>query len=191
MRNILTIALLSVALVGLTASAETNKVATSTNTVVAPSLSLTNAADSGKAYGGYELTLGGGGTSIDGENAFGIDVSLSTNPFEKRPEIWVGVAQSLYWEPKFAGSTDLFVDWSQPILPSKLDDKLYLNVGWSGGVLYGDYDQNPTWRTGPELTLQYYTSGNAFIYAGVNYDVFESNKQEGGFRYGFGIGLTF
>lgn len=188
MRNILTIALLSVALVGLTASAaETNKVATSTNTVVAPSLSLTNAADSGKAYGGYELTLGGGGTSIDGENAFGLDVSLSTNPFEKRPEIWVGVAQSLYWEPKFAGSTDLFVDWSQNIWK----EKLYANIGWSGGALYGDYDENPTWRTGPELTLQYYTEGNAFIYAGVNYDVYESTKQEGNWRYSFGIGFTF
>lgn len=189
MKNILTIALLSVALIGLTASAaETNTVAsTSTNTTaaVASNQISTNAVE-GKSFGGYELTLGGGGTSIDGENSFGLDVSLSTNPFEKRPEIWLGVAQSVYWEPKFAGSTDLFIDWSQNIWK----EKLYLNAGWSGGVIYGDVDKT-TWRTGPEATLQYYTADNAFIYAGVNYDVFESNKQEGGFRYSFGIGLSF
>jgi len=183
MRNILTIALLSVALIGLTASAA------ETNTLVYPNAPLAGdiLADNGKTYGGYELTLGGGGTSIDGENAFGVDVSLSTNPFKHRPEIWVGINQSLYWEPTFAGSTDLFVDWSQNIWK----EKLYANIGWSGGALYGDYDKNPTWRTGPEFTLQYYTEGNAFIYAGVNYDVFSSDGEEGNWRYSFGIGFTF
>jgi len=151
-------------------------------------LSITNAEATGKEYGGYELTFGGGGTSINGANALGLDVSLSTNPFKARPEIWLGLAQGLYWEPTFAGSTDLFVDWSQNIWK----EKLYLNVGWSGGAVYDNADCSPTvWRTGPEATVQYYTSGNAFIYAGVNYDVYQSDKQEGNWRYSFGIGFTF
>jgi hypothetical protein len=155
-------------------------------------LTSTNELSSGKSAGDWEFTLGGGGENIDGENVFGLDFSISTNPFEKRPEIWVGLAQGLYWEPTFAGSTDLFVDWSQAILPKTFDDSLYLNVGWSGGALYGDYaDENPVWRTGPEVTLQYYTSDNAFIYAGANYDVFSSDENEGNWRYSFGIGLTF
>lgn len=156
-------------------------------------LAQTNAVDSstadeGKTFGGIELTLGGGGETIDGESVFGMDFSLSTNPFEKRPEVWIGIVQGLYWEPTFAGSTDIFVDWSQNVWK----ETLYLNVGWSGGALYGDYmEENPVWRTGPEATLQYYTSDNAFIYAGVNYDVFQSDNNEGSWRYSFGIGLTF
>jgi len=116
-----------------------------------------------------------------------LDFSISTNPLKARPEIWVGLVQGLYWEPTFAGSTDLFVDWSQNLW----NDTLYLNVGWSGGALYDNSGANAIWRTGPEATLQYYTSDNAFIYAGVNYDVFSSDKNEGGFRYSFGIGLSF
>lgn len=192
--------LLAVALFGLSANAQTNSV--STNTIAPVSLSLTNAVESGKTSGGWELTLGGGGESINGQNSFGMDFSISTNPFKKRPEVWVGLAQGLYWEPTFAGSTDLFIDWSQPILPSKLNDRLYLNVGWSGGALYtnakdeccvvgGEKARDVIWRTGPEATLQYYTSDNAFIFAGVNYDVFKSDHNEGGFRYSFGIGLSF
>jgi len=168
-----------VALVGLTASAQTNTVAT-------PSLSLTNSAV-GKSAGAVELTLGGGGTEINGESAFGLDFSLSTNPLKARPEVWVGIAQGLYWEPTFAGSTDLFVDWSQNIW----NDTLYLNVGWSGGALYDNSGENAIWRTGPEATFQFYTSETAFIYAGVNYDVFSSDDNEGNWRYSFGIGITF
>jgi len=170
-----------VALVGLTANAQTN------TTVATPSGFL-EAKDEGKAFGGYELTLGGGGTEINGESVFGLDFSLSTNPFKCRPEVWVGIAQGLYWEPSFAGSTDLFVDWSQNIWK----EQLYLNVGWSGGVQYDNAaDSEAIWRTGPEVTLQYYTTGNAFIYAGVNYDVFSSDGEEGNWRYSFGIGFTF
>jgi len=190
MKNILAIAL-SVALVGLTSSAQTNtvtvtNVVTVTNTIAAPAVNLTNAPDAGKAYGGYELTLGGGGTSINGENVFGLDLSLSTNPFKKRPEVWVGIAQSLYWEPSFAGSTDLFVDWSQNIWK----EKLYLNVGWSGGAVY-DSHAISQWRTGPEATFQFYTSDSSFVFAGVNYDVYTSKGDNNSWRYSFGIGLTF
>lgn len=176
------LAILAVAaLVGLNAMAQTNTIAT-------PALSLTNApAESGKQAGQIELTLGGGGTELNGENAFGLDFSLSTNPLKARPEVWVGLAQGLYWEPTFAGSTDLFVDWSQNLW----NDTIYLNVGWSGGALYDNQGSDIIWRTGPEATLQYFTSDNAFIFAGVNYDVFSSDKNEGGFRYSFGIGLSF
>lgn len=192
MKNILTIVILSLSLVGGTVNAEqTNTVTVTnvvnvTNIVVSPSLASTNN-EIGKAYGGYELTLGGSGTSINGKNAFGVDLSLATNPFKKYPQIWPGISQSVYWEPKMSGSTDIFVDWSQNIWRKRL----YVNLGWSGGALYGEIEKNPIWRTGPEIALQYYTSGNAFLYAGVNYDVFESNKQSGNVRYNFGIGMSF
>lgn len=150
-------------------------------------LEATPLADDGKQAGGWEFTLGGGGESFEGENVFGLDLSLSTNPFQARPEVWVGMVQGLYWEPSFAGSTDLFIDWSQNLW----NEVLYANIGWSGGVLYDNGDSDVVWRTGPELTLQYYTADNAFIYAGVNYDVFSSDDNEGGFRYSFGIGLSF
>lgn len=141
---------------------------------------------SGKEFGSYELTLGGGGESINGETTFGLDFSLSTNPLKVRPEVWVGFAQGLYWEPNFAGSTDLFADWSQNLWK----EKLYANVGWSVGALYTNKELD-TWRTGPELTLQYYVTDSSFIFAGVNYDVWQSNSdRDNGFRYSFGIGLT-
>ena len=152
--------------------------------------SQTNTVDGGKTAGSWEFTIGGGGISSNSDNTVGFDVSVSTNPFTPRPEVWVGVVQGLYWEPSFAGSTDIFVDWSQAIFPSKLNDSVYINVGWSGGCLYGDYNENPSWRTGPEFTLQFYPSDNAFIYGGVNYDVFSSDGAEGGFRYSIGIGLA-
>ena len=216
-KTFLALALALVAVVSVQA-AETNKVATPSTNAVEVTSTPTNivvngityapifpnhptagqladagvAVDGGKSAGGWELTLGGGGETLNGESYFGLDVSLSTNPFKSRPEVWIGVAQSLYWEPSFAGSTDLYVDWSQAILPSLLNDSVYLNLGWSGGALYdNDASTETIWRTGPEVTVQYYTSGNAFIFAGVNYDVYRSDKQEGGFRYSFGIGLSF
>ena len=54
------------------------------------------------------------------------------------------------------------------------------------------------WRTGPELQLEYYTTGNAFIYAGLNYDLFTHTASGGwetaganALRYSFGIGIAF
>ncbi len=47
-----------------------------TNTVT-PSLSVTNA-DSGKAFGGWELTLGGAGENVkNGSASVGLDVSVN------------------------------------------------------------------------------------------------------------------
>jgi hypothetical protein len=138
---------------------------------------------SGKEFGGYELTFGGAGTTINNQSEFGFDVSLSTNPFEKLPQIWVGIVQGTYWEPIFGGSTDIFADWSIPIYK----EKVYINPGWSVGSVYSKEDA--IIRTGPELTLQYYTSGNAFFYAGANYDMVSKGKNE--VRYSFGIGVSF
>lgn len=170
MKNNITILILAlVAAFGL--SAQTTNSVITTNSV------------SGKSSGGYELTLGGAGTSVNGQNEVGADISLSTNPFNSRPEVWLGVSQGVSWSPKFAGSTDLFADWSQNIWR----EKLYANLGWSGGATYGG---ETVWRSGPELTLQYYVSDDAFVYAGVNYDAVVS-KGDKGFRYSFGIGLSF
>lgn len=83
-------------------------------------------------------------------------------------------------------------DWSWDIVK----DKLCLNTGWSVSAAYDRNDVG--WYTGPEVSLQYYTSGNAFIYAGVNYD-FLSKESGGGWKastenaltYSFGIGIAF
>jgi hypothetical protein len=139
--------------------------------------------ETGKQSGDIELTLGGGGAVVRGDSVFGADISLSTNPLDAIPEIWVGVGQSLYWEPDFAGSTDLFVDWSL----NAYRDIVYLNLGWSVGGLY-DLD-DVIWRTGPQAFVQVYTSDNAFLYAGANWDFVDEGDD--GLRYSFGIGLTF
>jgi hypothetical protein len=143
------------------------------------------AASSGKEFGGYELTLGGSGTNIKGQNSLGADVSLSTNPFEKLSNLWLGAAQSVYWEPSFSGSTDIFADWNWHLF-----GELYLNTGWSAGAVYDK--SSLSWRTGPEATFQYYVSDGAFIYTGVNYDIpIRGSGVERGFRYSVGIGLAF
>jgi hypothetical protein len=177
----LILTILTVFVVGLAANAQTN--------TTVPTLA-TNAVEeaSGKQAGSWEVTLGGGGTQINNDSTFGLDISVGTNPFKDRPEVWLGVVQGAYWEPTFAGSTDIYADWSQPILPEKLDDSLYLNAGWSVGALY-DRHTSATWRTGPEASLQWYTSDNAFIYGGVNWDFVSQGDH--GLRYSFGIGLAF
>lgn len=154
-------------------------------TASADETSLVSTNDAGKSTPfSVEITLGGSGLNIDGESSFGMDFSVSTNPFEQLPNLWTGVAQGLYWEPTFAGSTDIFVDWS-----THLFYELYVNTGWSVGGVYNETSVN--WRTGPEVTFQYYIGDNAFIYAGANYDLWLDNNDENGFRYGFGVGLTF
>jgi len=173
MKKLLTILLVAVTM--LTASAQTN------------TLTLAPDATSGKSEAGsYELTLGGGGTSVDGENEVGLDFSISTNPFKQAPNLWLGLSQGVAWEPKLSGSTDVNANWSWHLFKA-----LYLNTGWSAGVVYsrGDGEFDSYWRTGPEATFQYYVGDNAFVYSGVNYDVI--TRGESGFRYSFGIGLSF
>lgn len=131
----------------------------------------------------FEFTLGGGGIEIGGVTEFGIDLSIAVNPIEQLPSLWFGIAQGAACDPRFFGSTDLNVNWSW-----HLYDQLYLNTGWSGGAEYSE-DTQAAWRTGPETTLQYYIGDSAFIYAGCNYDL--NKKADDGWRYSFGIGITF
>lgn len=135
--------------------------------------------------GGYELTLGGGGTALGEDQWQGLDIGLSANPFKTLPSLWLGVNQGLAWEPAFGGSTDINANWSWHLVGD-----LYLNTGWSvGAAYYSGECFTVDWRTGPEVTAQYYF-GNAFIYAGVNYDL-SLEGEEDGIRYSLGIGIAF
>jgi hypothetical protein len=154
-----------------------------TNTQVFPNHPLAAEVATGKESGQYELTLGGSGITIKDESSYGLDFSLSTNPFKKLPEVWIGMAQGIAWEPKFSGATDLFSDYSWHIW----NDTIYLNTGWSVGVVYDASDL--IGRTGPEVYLQYYLSDNAFIYTGANYDFV--SKGDNSLRFSVGIGFSF
>lgn len=160
------------------APAITNQPVATNVTVIA---SPTN--DVAKDYDHVDLTFGASGTTIAGHSELGIDVSASVNPFAAVPSLWVGGSQSLYWEPAFAGSTDLDADWSQQIYK-----QLYINPGWSVGNVYAVGSQD-FWRTGPEVTFQYYTSDDAYLYSGMNWDFVTSGKP--GLRWSFGIGIEF
>lgn len=178
--SIATLALSVAAVIAQTNAPSTNALPRIT---IDPIVLSTNSVPSGKEYGGWELTLGGAGETVNGESSFGLSVSLETNPFKSRPEVWLGVSQEVNWTPSFSGSTDLFADWAWKVYK----DTVFLNTGWSVGSVYDN--ESTVWRTGPEVSLQWYTSDNAFIYAGVNYDIV--NKGDNGFRYSFGIGLAF
>jgi hypothetical protein len=189
--------MLLLALVGLTANAQTN-VVTVTNYVTITNYTTASALENAEAAKGLpmEFTFGAAGMTVPktGETTFGLDFTLSVQPL-KQP-IWFGIAQGLAWEPSLSGSTDLYADWSWRIYK----EKLYLNTGWSVGALY---DRNTLgWRSGPEISLEYYTSGNAFIYVGANYDLFtrdsagtwhtaEGSSGLNNLRYSAGIGIAF
>lgn len=134
----------------------------------------------------WELTLGGSGQSVKNQaSSVGVDVSLSTNPLESLPNLWFGAVQGVYWEPSFSGSTDINSNWNFHVYKN-----LYLNTGWSVGALYSTHELE-TWRTGPQATFELYIGDNAFIYTGVDYDLWLSNREaESGFRWSFGVGLT-
>lgn len=150
------------------------------------SVALADEAATEKATSGsWEITLGGSGVQSEGETWVGYDVSVSTNPLKPLPELWFGLNQGFAWEPVFAGSSDINANWSWHLIGD-----LYLNTGWSVGVVYSKAeDFTPEWRTGPEATFQYYF-GDAFVYAGANYDI-ELDGGGNGWRYSFGIGLGF
>lgn len=157
--------------------------------VATTSLSATpEPAESKSDTGTYEITLGGGGSSADSGYDVGLDLSVSTNPLEALPSLWFGVVQGVYWEPDLSGSTDINANWSWHLWRD-----LYANTGWSVGVTYANGEGNGAdvdYRTGPELTFQYYVNDGAFVYAGANYDI-GMGGAENGFRWGFGIGLVF
>jgi hypothetical protein len=130
----------------------------------------------------WEFTLSGGGQTVNHQTEFGVDFSVATNPF-KWP-IWVGLAQGFAWEPTFAGSSDVFADWAIPVYK----DVLFLNTGWSVGTTYNSAE-SAIWRTGPEVSLQWYVTDNTFIIGGINYDAFVG-RGDTGVRYSLGIGLS-
>lgn len=191
MKNILKSLVLAVALLGTTlaASAATvTNVVTITNYVTVPDITV-EAPDTGMPM---EFTLGASGSSLPstGESSVGVDLTLGVQPF-KLP-IWFGIGQGVAWEPTFSGSTDLYADWAWEIT-----DSLNLNTGWSVGALYDT--ETLGWRSGPEVSLQWYTKGDAFIVVGANYDLvtkasdgeWKSGGSESGFRYFAGIGFAF
>lgn len=131
-----------------------------------------------------EFTLGGSGVTVNGESSGGLDFSLSTNPLDFAPNIWVGFVQGVYFEPDFAGSTDIFCDYSLHLIGD-----LYVNLGGFVGVVY---DESTSYlRFGPEATLQYYVGENAFLYLGTNYDFVDDSDVDEGWRYSAGIGISF
>jgi hypothetical protein len=132
---------------------------------------------------GKELTIGGSGISdTHGHTQIGLDVSFSIQPL-KLP-IWVGISQSVAWEPSFAGSTDLDASYGINVW----NGKLYVEPGWAGGWVYDKYSYYT--RTGPELIVEYYLKDNVFLYGQLNYDLFVTGAGEKGLREAFGIGFA-
>jgi len=186
-KYIVTIALFALASIGFN---QAN--AAETNTVANSSITQTNESPE---FNKIDLTLSSAGTSYGGQNEVGIDVSVSIDPFQKLPELWVGVSQSLYWQPAFAASTDIDADWN-----FNITDKICVLGGWSIGDVYGASDVDNLIRTGPEVIVQYYVDDHAYLFGGVNYDLLTkqggqgwqtSNSNNNGFRWSIGIGLEF
>lgn len=149
------------------------------------SLPATDANAVKKDWGKYDLTIGGDGFTNPHtlKNGFEIDVGLSSNPFKKLSNLWIGIDQAIGREPSLSGSTDLTAYWPVDVYKGSI----YINPGWSGGVLYGDGEPS-IWRTGPIVEGQYYVTDNSFVYTDINYDLLMS-KGNGGFRYSIGIGI--
>lgn len=167
---------------------------TSALTNTAPSVTLEKETENaGKsAPNTWEFTLGGAGETINNveDSVFYLDFSAATNPIKPLPNLWFGFVQGFAWEPKLAGATDIFSEWS-----FHLWKDLWVNTGYSVGVIYNSYedteeeDFSSYWRHGPQVTFQYYVGDNAFLYFGANYDIV--SRGENGFRYSAGIGLAF
>lgn len=139
-----------------------------------------------KDYGHYELTLAGGGIATSrGNTQASVDVSLATDPFAKLPSLWVGAEQSVGWQSSFAGSTDLFADWSFNVYKQKV----FINPGWNVGTVYGN-NLSPSYRTGPFVEAEYYITDNVFVIADVYYDI-SKNTHSGDTGNGNDTRLTF
>lgn len=158
----------------------TSSYAQSTNTI-----SATNTLISAPDPQSWELTLGGSGVTVPktGQNQFGLDSSIETNPIKQLRSLWFGFEQGVAWQSGFAGSSDVLTEWS-----FHLGGNLYLNTGWTAGAVY-DTSSAAILRTGPEANLQYFVGSSAFIYSGVNYHFV--SRGGGDFAPSLGIGLTF
>jgi hypothetical protein len=176
------------ALLGLLFTGLANAQSISPGVGIFDSQDLTSIFLTNPSQGGIELTLGGSGEASGSHTGYlGADVGLSYSPWIL--PIWVGVNQGVWYEggedtsDSVLANTDLFLDYSIPLYK----EVLFLNPGWSVGVVYGN--TKPIWRTGPECWLQYYVGENAFIYGGLNYDI--NSWGSNGIRYGLGIGIAF
>ncbi len=182
--------------IGLTVQAQnpvtvTNYV-TITNTVTADTNILAST-NSTPDFGKYDITFSSAGSHYGSQNQFGVDFSVSTDPFESLPSLWVGVSQSLYWTPSFGGSTDLDADWNVSIT-----DKICVQFGWSAGDVYGAGTENLI-RTGPEFIAQYYFTDSIYLFGAVNYDLltkqggdnWQTSGDNNGVRESFGFGIEF
>lgn len=168
---------------------------TITNTVSSTNaVALTSTNVDSTDFGKYDITFSSAGSRYGGHTQQGIDFSISTDPFEKLPDLWVGMSQSLYWAPKFGGSTDLDADWNFHVVGN-----LYAQGGWSVGDIYGAGVQNLI-RTGPEFIGQYYLSTDTYLYAALNYDLLTkqsgqgwttSSSENNGWRWSLGLGVEF
>lgn len=157
-----------------------------TNTVITGPAMATNTA----THWPKEFTIGGSGVTNPKtrDTQFGLDATFAVQPLSL--PIWFGINQELSWSPNLVGATDLSADYAWPLITNKL----YLNTGWSAGATYDTSTLG--WRTGPEASLEYYTVGNAFIIAGLNYDLV--TRDSGGwntangnvFRYFIGVGVA-
>ena len=165
--------ILTLTLAAVSAGAQTNLTIQDTSKVA-----LTNAVEDKTLY---DITLGAGGTIVKNSSGQSLDFSLSANPFKSCRALWLGYSQGLAWKP-FTGSSDLDVEWQIPVYR----DKGYLLPAWSGGCVYGG---GTSWRTGPELIGQYYTSDHSFLIAQANYDL--ATKGSGAVRWFLGIGMEF
>ena len=158
-------------------------------------VTITNTvASEGADFGKYDVTFASAGSSYGGQHQVGVDFSVSSNPFEKLSSLWIGISQSVYWEPSFGGSTDVSLDWNVNVT-----DKICVLGGWSIGDVYGAGVDNLI-RTGPELIGQYYLSDDVFLYGQINYDLLTqqsgdgwqtSNSSNNGIRWSLGIGVEF
>jgi hypothetical protein len=198
MKKFLIIALAALTLAVFSVNAQSNVVTvtnyvTITNVVTVSDVALT-ATNTAPEFGKYDITFSSAGSHYGGQNQVGIDFSVSSNPFQSVPSLWVGVSQSVYWAPTFGGSTDLGIDWNVNIT-----DKICVLWGWSVGDVYGAGVENLI-RTGPEVIAQYYMSDDVFLYGAVNYDLLThqgstgwttSNSDNNGIRWSLGIGCEF
>jgi hypothetical protein len=184
-------------LAGLTAQAQNTVTVTNyvtiTNTVSADTNALTST-NSAPDFGKYDITFSSAGSHYGSQTQAGIDLSVSSNPFEDLSSLWFGVSQSLYWAPSFGGSTDVDADWNVSIT-----DKICVLGGWSVGDVYGAGVNNLI-RTGPEAIAQYYFSNDVYLYGQINYDLLTqesgggwqtSSSNNNGFRWSVGIGMEF
>lgn len=157
--------------------------ATNTNTT---DITYKQSASTNRA-GLTDVTFGGGSiiNPSTGKSSTSFDVSVSHNFFESRPEVWLGLSQSVSWEPKFAGETAIDAAWSFDLF----DGKVSILPGWYAGVTYDS--ESSHCHSGPVLTGQYYMEENIYTYVSASYDLVSKKNSERTLGISVGIGWEF